>query len=603
MNKVGALERITQNRVVKLFQHQLEYRYLGNWEKRSNNSNIEEGILREYLAKKGYSQTLIDKALYELKKTATDQTKSLYDINQEVYGLLRYGVKVKENVGENNQTVWLINWENPLQNDFAIAEEVAIAGDDNGNKRPDLVIYINGIALGVLELKRSKIFVSEGIRQNLDNQKPEFIKSFFHTMQLVMAGNDTEGLRYGTIETPEKYYLTWKEDPDFGQPVDSDELLDKALLELLNKERLIELTHDFVVFDLGTKKVCRPHQYFGVKATQKRLNSKEGGIIWHTQGSGKSLTMVWLAKWIKENIDDSRVLIITDRDELDKQIEGIFLGVRENIYRTSSGKDLLAQLNDSTPWLICSLIHKFGKRQIEDADYEKYLAELQNSLPANFQARNIYVFVDECHRTQSGKLHQAMKQILSNAVLIGFTGTPLLKKDKDTTIKVFGEYIHTYKFNEAVKDKVVLDLRYEARNIDQNLTSSKKIDQWFDAKTSGLTELAKNQLKKRWGTMRQVLSSQDRLNKIVADIIFDMGVKDRLESGRGNALLVSGSIYQACKYYELFQNQGFTKCATSLLKATSRAKLQGKVIPKNSDSMRSTTKCWGVKIQKHLNLM
>ena len=562
MSEVGRLERITQNRVVKLFQHQLKYRYLGNWEKRSNNSNIEEGILREYLAKKGYSQTLIDKALYELKKTATDQTKSLYDINQEVYGLLRYGVKVKENVGENNQTVWLINWNEPLQNDFAIAEEVAIAGDDNGNKRPDLVIYINGIALGVLELKRSKIFVSEGIRQNLDNQKPEFIKSFFHTMQLVMAGNDTEGLRYGTIETPEKYYLTWKEDPDFGQPVDSDELLDKALLKLLNKERLIELTHDFIVFDLGTKKVCRPHQYFGVKATQQRLNSKEGGIIWHTQGSGKSLTMVWLAKWIKENIDDSRVLIITDRDELDKQIEGIFLGVRENIYRTSSGKDLLAQLNDSIPWLICSLIHKFGKKQIEDADYEKYLAELQNSLPANFQAKgNIYVFVDECHRTQSGKLHQAMKQILPNAVLIGFTGTPLLKKDKDTTIKVFGEYIHTYKFNEAVKDKVVLDLRYEARNIDQNLTSSKKIDQWFDAKTSGLTELAKNQLKKRWGTMRQVLSSQDRLNKIVADIIFDMEVKDRLESGRGNALLVSGSIYQACKYYELFQNQGFSKCA------------------------------------------
>ena len=565
MGEVGDLERVTQNRVVKLFEEQLKYRYLGNWQDRPNNSNIEEDILREYLAGKGYSQTLIDKALYELNKTATDQTKSLYDINQEVYGLLRYGVKVKENVGENNQTVWLIDWENPQKNDFAIAEEVAIEGDDNGNKRPDLVIYINGIALGVIELKRSKVFVSKGIRQNLDNQKPEFIKPFFNTMQLVMAGNDTEGLRYGTIETPEKYYLTWKEDPDFGQPIDNDKVLDKALLELLNKERLIELIHNFIVFDLGTKKVCRSHQYFGVKATQQRLNGNEGGIIWHTQGSGKSLTMVWLAKWIKENIDDSRVLIITDRDELDEQIEGIFLGVKENIYRTSSGKDLIAQLNDSTPWLICSLIHKFGKKnkkQAEDSDYEKYLDELQNSLPANFQAKgNIYVFVDECHRTQSGKLHQAMKRILPDAILIGFTGTPLLKKDKKNTIKVFGEYIHTYKFNEAVKDKVVLDLRYEARNIEQNLTSRKKIDQWFDAKTSGLTELAKSQLIKRWGTMKQVLSSQDRLNKIVADIIFDMGIKDRLESGRGNALLVSGSIYQACKYYELFQNQGFDKCA------------------------------------------
>ncbi len=582
MERVGAPETTTQNRIINLFQQQLQYRYLGNWQYRKNNSNIEENILQEYLTKQGYSPTLINKALYELQKTATDQTKSLYDINQEVYGLLRYGIKDKEDVGENNQTIWLIDWENPQDNDFAIAEEVSIKGDNN--KRPDIVLYVNGIALGVLELKRSKVSVSEGIRQNLDNQKPEFIESFFNTMQLVMAGNDTQGLRYGTIETPEKYYLTWKEDPEHGQPVNIDNPLDKALLELLTKERFLELIHDFIVFDSGTKKVCRPHQYFGIKATQKYLNRREGGIIWHTQGSGKSLTMVWLAKWIKEapTINDPRILIITDRDELDEQIEGIFFGVNESIYRTSSGRDLITQLNDTSPWLICSLIHKFGKKRnnavlgvspmsdcskkkqnkVQDSDYEKYIAELQNNLPANFQAKgNIYVFVDECHRTQSGKLHKAMKQLLPNAVLIGFTGTPLLKKDKQKTIEVFGDYIHTYKFNEAVKDKVILDLRYEARNIDQNLTSPERIDKWFEAKTSGLTSSAKNQLKKRWGTMRKVLSSQDRLNKIIADIIFDMGVKDRLKSGRGNAMLVSGSIYQACKYYELFQNQGFTKCA------------------------------------------
>jgi type I restriction enzyme R subunit len=562
MDKVGKIERITQNRVVQLFQQQLHYRYLGNWQDRVDNSNIEKGILSQYLTQQGYSPTLINKALYELKKTATDQTKSLYDINQEVYGLLRYGIKVKENVGENNQTVWLIDWKNKENNDFAIAEEVSIKGENK--KRPDLVIYVNGIALGVLELKRSKISISEGIRQNLDNQKPEFIKPFFNTMQFVMAGNDTQGLRYGTIETPEKYYLTWKEDPDFGQLINNNEILDRALLELLPKVRVLELIHDFIVFDKGIKKVCRPHQYFGIKAAQKCLNRKEGGIIWHTQGSGKSLTMVWLAKWIKENTDDARVLIISHRDELDQQIEGIFLGVNESIYRTTSGRDLITQLDDTKPWLICSLIHKFGnkKQNAEDSDYEKYLKELQSSLPANFQAKgNIYVFVDECHRTQSGKLHQAMKRILPDSVFIGFTGTPLLKQDKATTIEVFGEYIHTYKFNEAVQDRVVLDLRYEARNIEQNLTSPEKIDRWFEAKTSGLTELAKNQLKKRWGTMRQVLSSQDRLNKIVADIIFDMGVKDRLKSGRGNAILVSGSIYQACKYYELFQNQGFTQCA------------------------------------------
>ena len=148
--------------------------------------------------------------------------------------------------------------------------------------------------------------------------------------------------------------------------------------------------------------------------------------------------------------------------------------------------------------------------------------------------------MDECHRTQSGELHEAMKAILPDAVFIGFTGTPLLKTDKKTSIEVFGRYIHTYKFDEAVKDGVVLDLRYEARDIDQNITSQAKIDQWFEAKTKGLTDLAKAQLKQRWGTMKKVLSSQSRLEKIVADILMDMETRDRLKSGRGNAMLVSG---------------------------------------------------------------
>ena len=165
MNEVGQIERATQNRVVKLFQKQLGYSYLGNWEKREGNSNIEEELLRTYLSdKKGYSETLIGKALYELNKAAGDQNRSLYDINKEVYSLLRYGVKVREEVGENTQTVELIDWQNPLKNDFSFAEEVTIKGEHN--KRPDIVLYVNGIALGILELKRSTISVSEGIRQN-----------------------------------------------------------------------------------------------------------------------------------------------------------------------------------------------------------------------------------------------------------------------------------------------------------------------------------------------------------------------------------------------------------------------------------------------------
>jgi type I restriction enzyme R subunit len=327
MSAVGQIERATQNRVVNLFRNTLEYEYLGDWIDRLNNSNIEVAFLTKFLKKQKYDDALITKALHQLTKIAGDQTKSLYDINSEVYGLLRYGVKVKADVGENSQTVWLIDWKNPLNNDFAIAEEVTVKGVDTkaNTKRPDIVIYVNGIALGVLELKRSTVSVAEGIRQNLDNQKKIFIRPFFTTMQLVMAGNDTEGVRYGTIETSEKYYLTWKQDSKI------ENLLDRHITQLCDKTHFLENIHDFIVFDSGVKKFCRHNQYFGIKAAQDHIRRREGGIIWHTQGSGKSLTMVWLAKWVRENVKDARVLIITDRTELDQQIETVFKGVNEDI--------------------------------------------------------------------------------------------------------------------------------------------------------------------------------------------------------------------------------------------------------------------------------
>ena len=558
MSKVGERERLTQQRVIEFFRDALGYAYLGNWEDRAHNRNIEDELLADWLKKRGHSDKIADRARSELSKAAAlGGSKTLYDANREVYGLLRYGVKVQPGVGERNVTVWLIDWENPANNDFAIAEEVTVT--HRSTKRPDLVLYVNGIALGVLELKRSIVSVTKGIRQNLDNQKKEFIQPFFATMQLVMAGNETEGLRYGVIETPEKYWLRWKEadaHPDAG-----DNPLLRELSQLCGKERLLEIVHDFMVFDAGVKKVCRHNQYFGVRAAQTRVKRREGGIIWHTQGSGKSLTMVWLAKWIRENVTDSRVLIITDRTELDEQIEKVFKGVSEDIHRTSSGADLVRVLNTGDEWLMGSLIHKFGVS--EEGDVDAFIKDIRSKLPRDFYPKgNIFVFVDECHRTQSGKLHDAMKELLPGAMLIGFTGTPLLKNDKRRSIETFGPYIHTYKYDEAVSDGVVLDLRYEARDIDQSITSQDKIDQWFEAKTRGLTDLARAQLKQRWGTMRSVLSAQDRLEKIVADILLDMATHDRLKSGRGNAMLVSSSIYSACRFFEMFQQRGLAgKCA------------------------------------------
>jgi type I restriction enzyme, R subunit len=576
MSAVGQREIMTQRRLIRFCRDELGYRYLGNWKDRPDNSNVEENLLSGWLKRQMHSDKVITKVLQELNRaSALGGSKTLYDANRDVYGLLRYGVKVKPDAGEQNITVWLIDWTNPANNDFALAEEVTIAGEHT--KRPDIVFYVNGISVGVLELKRSSISVTEGIRQNLDSQKKEFIRQFYATVQLVMAGNDTEGLRYGVIETPEKYYLEWKEeavnwtpqspgDAKYLTPWDDGMItkLDCQLDWLCRKDRLLEIIHDFIVFDAGTKKTCRHNQYFGVRAAQGRARKRVGGIIWHTQGSGKSLTMVWLAKWIREHVKDARVLLITDRTELDEQIETVFKGVSENIYRTKSGADLVHALNATEEWLICSLIQKFGAGdEISDQDIDAYVEDIKKNLPKGFRAKgDIFVFVDECHRTQSGKLHEAMKALLPGAMLIGFTGTPLLKKDKQKSIEIFGPYIHTYKYDEAVRDGVVLDLRYEARDIDQNITSEARIDQWFEMKTKGLSDLAKAQLKQRWGTMQKVLSAQDRLEKIVADILLDMETRDRLKSGHGNALLVSGSIYSACRFFDMFQDTDLAgKCA------------------------------------------
>lgn len=572
MSPVGELEKKTQERVIGLFQGHLGYRTLGNWRDREDNRNIEPAILTQSLEGRGYSSGIANKALHELERAARlGGSHTLYDINSEVYSLLRYGAKVSPAVGQNRITVHYVDWKNPSANDFAIAEEVTVIGQNN--KRPDLIIYVNGIALGVIELKRSTVSVAEGIRQNLANQQKHFIWHFFSTVQLVLAGNDTQGLRYGVIETPEKYWLRWREAKRVQSDATPENMpmippntkfaspLLQELAQLCAPSRFLEVIHDFLTFDAGNKKVCRPNQYFGVKAAQPYVNRRAGGIIWHTQGSGKSLTMVWLARWIRENVPGSRILVITDRTELDEQIEQVFHGVGEDIHRTQSGADLAYALHDPAKSLVCSLVHKFGGS--EEGDFSHYVEDLgANMSGKDRSSKDIFVFVDECHRTQSGKLHNAMKRLLPDSTLIGFTGTPLLKADRRRSIESFGPYIHTYKYDEAIRENVVLDLRYEARDIDQQLTSRDKIDQWFDIKTQGLSDLARAQLRKRWGTIKKVSSAKDRIYKIVGDILMDMETRDRLKSGRGNALLVSNSIYAACRFFEHFnETQLRGKCA------------------------------------------
>ena len=572
LTNVNKLERLTQERILdKIFKEKLKYTCLGNYEERENNSNIEEELLYKFLIKK-YPEEISRKAIAEFKKIAHNETKSLYEVNKEVYNALKYGIGITLYVGEKENKVYFIDYENYSNNDFYVAEEVTIRGQNE--KRPDIVIYINGIAVGVIELKRSTVSINEGIRQNLDNQKPLFIERFFTTIQFVVAGNDTEGLKYATTLTPAKYYLPWIEDEKaIGKLHEkvmelinkNDLLIDQQIPSLFEKERLIDLIDNFIIFDSGIKKVPRYNQYFGVTNAREYSKRHESGIIWHTQGSGKSLSMVLIAKWILANVNDSRVLVFTDRKELDKQIEEVFSNSGEKIYRAKSCNDLLQSLNYySKGRLLCSLIHKVGSSIDEESDknYADYIKELTKFKNESYSAKgDIFVFVDECHRTQAGLLHDEMKKILPNATFIGFTGTPLMKKSKATTLEKFGKYIHTYKFDQAVKDGIVVDLCYESRNVEQRINRPEKIDEWFEAKTAGLNPYAKQKLKERWGTLQNVTSSGSRLDEIVKDIIFDFEKIPRLEQGKGTAILVASSIYEACRYWEIFQSKGFTKCA------------------------------------------
>ncbi|WP_276880433.1 type I restriction endonuclease subunit R [Bacteroides heparinolyticus] len=597
------LEKQYQNEVVALFLKTLKYKYLGNLQYvkgakvnslGQTNGPIIESEVKAYLTEAGYTDMQIEDAMFQLKRTVRLIDKrmvTLMDVNNDVYDLLVSGCSVKPSTEEKERDVMFFNFAEPKKNRFAIAEEVSYIDPlTTCHSRPDIVVYVNGIALCVIELKRSLVSLEEGIRQHLSNES-DLIPSFFTTTQFTVSARHAEhkeleqgervedelyGFKYATIGTPLSFWCPWKPDTNRTGIVLSDM---ESFAEFFTKGHFLFLFRYGVLSDGGIKKVMRPHQYHALRAAEPRLQKKASGVIWHSQGSGKSLTMVWLAGYIKANYEDPRVLVITDRTELDRQLSTDFSDAGNNIHHVTSQSDLLKTLHDGKEWLITTLIHKFGKHAKHDENastdrgtripLDRYLADLQEIInkqyPLGFKAKgkHIFVFIDECHRTQGGRLHDAMRAIMGQDVmLIGFTGTPLLKDAKKNGYAAFrnvsevkfGEFIHKYLHKKAVEDRVILDLQYEAREVEQSITSKAKLDEKLEQIIHGLTNERKQLIKDRWATLERVYSATERIERIGYSILDDMANDSILRQDWANAMLVAGNIYSAYKYYDFFQN-------------------------------------------------
>jgi len=505
-----------------------------------------------------FSTGSIQGAINALKNVPNE---GLVQTNERVYDLITLGKSFNETVQGDRKayTVNYIDWKNPENNVFHVAEEFEVEGG-KGKRRPDIVLFINGIPFVVIENKRrdKNESLDEAISQNIRNQREEEgIPKLFYYAQLLLAVHPNE-VKYGATGTAAKFWSFWKEDVEkevakllkkkTNQTPAEDRLVteqDKGLYSLCSPKRLIDLTYKYIVFDGPDKKICRYQQYFAVQDTIQRVKSRnkegnrQGGVIWHTTGSGKSLTMVMLSKALAldTSIESPRIIIVTDRISLDKQIFKTFVNCGKHVKKAKSGNDLIELLQDKGNEIITTIIDKFE------------IATKRASLKD--ESQNIFVLVDESHRSQYGSAHANMKRIVPNASYIGFTGTPLMKSQKSTS-KKFGGFIHKYTIDQAVKDGAVLPLLYEGRSAKLSI-NKKQIDKGFERLAAPLSEEAQKDLKKKFATIAKIYESDN----VIEEIAFDIS-KHFSENWKGTgfkAQLAVPKIDTAIKYQKYFEAQ------------------------------------------------
>ena len=509
-------------------------------------------------AENEFSAANIERAMEDLDEPLTD---GLVRTSEKIYDALLLGKSYPETVGDGKMlsfTLRYIDWDNPQNNVFHVTEEFAVDSQDRQhNARPDIVLFINGIPFAVIECKAPHIPVEEAVGQMIRNQQAAYIPHLFKFAQLVVATNKN-AVKYATAGTPKKFWSVWKEqDADWLQarlsalvPDRMPTEQDRNIVSLFSRERVFELIRYFILFDANVKKVCRYQQFFAIREIMKTIaesdehGNRQSGVIWHTQGSGKSLTMVMLAKTILMELKDChpRVVIVTDRKELDAQIAATFAHTRLTPARATSGRHLVELVNSARADVITSIINKFNTVERQ---------EVKNP------SRDIFVLVDESHRSNYGLMATRMRSVFPNACYIGFTGTPLMKSEKNTMAR-FGRLIHKYTIRDGVEDGAIVPLIYEGRFVEQKV-DEENIDLWFKQTTRRLTEAQREDLRRKWSSIRRLTSTDARIKRIALDISehFIEGYKDT----GFKAMLATNYKRDAIRYLECFEQFGDLNCA------------------------------------------